>query len=372
VPEELTDIAHEFSKILHQTSHLLQSKSLEDSSGKFGSYAEFSSFRSSCYKADSYIKKLIDQIEGAVPRGEFSALRLSCLIFSGSETSTGEEVSLNSIPLEIGSELQCSLGVMNLFAISATLTYNRSFDAIANALGFADSDTPFSSFDAGTVFDYRRQGILYVPRDGEMPEPTPENRDRHFEEFLRRAEDLILCANGGALVLLATKRECKLVGEYLASALPDSIRVFAAGEHQNKSKLIYDFEQDDRSVLVGTRGFFQGIDIPGASLRLVIVNKIPFLPPSLLDSKRMEFLKSKNMNGFDMVCVAPTANLLAQAAGRLIRHSGDKGVVAVFDTRLNTKRYGKSIVNTMPPFHRVYNYEVVRNACCRISPRLPL
>jgi ATP-dependent DNA helicase DinG len=269
-----------------------------------------------------------------------------------------EEYAVKNFPLNIARDLSDSMREMNLIALSATMKVNDSFDPIASNLGYKFSGTPFRSFDAGTVFDYRKQGILYVPDQDDCPNPKT-NRDEHLEHFMQTSAELIEQAKGGALCLLTTIREAKTCAEYLRETLTGDIEVLSFDDTTNLEELVENFRGRKNSVLVGTRGFFQGLDLPGQTLRLVLINKIPFAPPSPITQEREKLLKQQGENSFMQVSVVPAAQLLAQAAGRLIRNVDDRGIVAVFDPRIKTTGWGRVILNSLPPFYRISSLDVL-------------
>jgi Rad3-related DNA helicase len=265
--------------------------------------------------------------------------------------------SLNSYPLNIATELAYLKGNMQLIAISATMKVGGSFDGIATNLGFPQMRQEWDSFDAGSAFDYERQGIIYVPKPGDIPSPK-EDRDAHLDAYLERTCQLIEATGGGALCLLTTKYEASKTARYLLENLNDSIRVYSFDETTDLEGLVEEFRGDVNSVLVGTRGFFQGLDLPGTTLRLVSINKIPFSPPTLISKRREEDLKKAGLNAFILASVTPAAQIMAQACGRLIRHTEDRGIVAVFDSRLRSTSYGSIILNSLPQFTRVADFDL--------------
>lgn len=185
-------------------------------------------------------------------------------------------------------------------------------------------------------FDYRRNSLLYIADD--LPEPSHPER---AERVHGRIVELVSMSDGSALVLFTSRAALVLAVETLRNDLGPGITLYAQDD-MPKKVLLERFRTDERSCLFATRGYFQGVDVPGDSLRLVIVDKVPFpaLHDPLLDARR----EHAGPRSFMTIDVPMAAATLAQAAGRLIRSSRDYGVVAVLDSRLATKRYKDAVL----------------------------
>jgi ATP-dependent DNA helicase DinG len=185
-------------------------------------------------------------------------------------------------------------------------------------------------------FDYRRNSLLYLPAD--LPEPNHPTRAQRVHE---RITELVTLSGGSALVLFTSRSAMALAVESLRGSLGAGI-VLHAQDDMPKKALLEAFRTDERSCLFATRGYFQGVDVPGDALRLVIIDKVPFpaLRDPLLDARR----EHAGPGAFMSVDVPMAAATLAQAAGRLIRSARDHGVVAILDSRLATKRYKTKVL----------------------------
>lgn len=185
-------------------------------------------------------------------------------------------------------------------------------------------------------FDYRRNSLLYLPAD--LPEPNHPDRSQRVHE---RIAELVTLAGGSALVLFTSRSAMNLAVDALRGSLGQGIRLYAQDDMPKKA-LLEAFRADERSCLFATRGYFQGVDVPGDSLRLVIIDKVPFpaLRDPLLEARR----EHAGPRAFMTVDVPMAAATLAQAAGRLIRSARDHGVVAILDSRLATKRYKSAVL----------------------------
>jgi ATP-dependent DNA helicase DinG len=138
------------------------------------------------------------------------------------------------------------------------------------------------------------------------------------------------------------------------------------------SQLISRFADDETSCLFGTLSLWQGVDVPGRSLQLVVIDRIPFpRPDDPLASARQRAVAARGGNGFMTVAAAQAALLLAQGTGRLLRTMSDKGVVAILDPRLVTKQYGGFLRSSLPPFWTTTDPEVVRGALRRLAAVAP-
>jgi len=201
-------------------------------------------------------------------------------------------------------------------------------------------------------FDYERKSLLYIADD--LPAPNEPHRAARLQERIR---DLIRMSQGSALVLFTSWTVLRETAIALDGTLGDQITLYMQDDMPKKA-LLDAFRGNTTSCLFATRGFFQGVDVPGDALRLVILDKVPFpaMHDPLLDARREAVGKSAFMS----IDVPMAASALAQAAGRLIRTSTDHGVVAILDPRLSQKRYKDAVlsgVQHMPETHRLVEVE---------------
>ncbi len=227
---------------------------------------------------------------------------------------------------------------------------------------------PWRAIDVGSPFDYPRQGILYVARS--LP---PPNRDGIGAAQLDEIRALVEAAQGRTLGLFSSRRAAEAAAEALRDRLPH-LPILCQGDGQ-LSHLQAEFVANPAVSLFGTLSLWQGLDVPGHTCQLVIIDRIPFpRPDDPLMSARVSAANRVGGNGFMAVSATHAALLLAQGAGRLIRTRHDRGVVAVLDPRLATARYGTFLRASLPPMWTTYDGAVARSALHRLhSPQtLPI
>ena len=275
--------------------------------------------------------------------------------------SDTDPATLNIAPLSVGLQLRDGLFAdRTVILTSATLTVGDSFDVAAGALGLQGEGAPrWTSIDVGSPFDYRKQGIMYVAGD-----LKPPGFGVH-EGQLERLRELCEASEGGALGLFSSKRAAERAAEYMREQ--SNLNILLQGESSLKA-LVEEFSEDVDSCLFGTMSLWQGVDVPGDSCRLVVMDRIPFpRPDDPIAQARTESVNRHRGNGFMAVSAHHAAIRMAQGAGRLIRSVNDRGVVAVLDSRLATKRYGGYLMRAMPPMWPTQNKQAVVGALARLS-----
>ncbi len=219
---------------------------------------------------------------------------------------------------------------------------------------------PWRGIDVGSPFDYPHQGILYIAR--RLP---PPGREPATEAQLDEIAELITAAGGRTLGLFSSRRAATAVAEAMRDRL--DVPVLAQGDDQLPT-LVRRFAQDEPTCLFGTLSLWQGVDVPGRANQLVLIDRIPFpRPDDPVRSARSEAVVAAGGNGFMAVAATHAALLLAQGAGRLIRSTTDRGVVAVLDPRLSTARYGEFLARSLPAFWRTTDREVALGALRRLA-----
>jgi ATP-dependent DNA helicase DinG len=262
---------------------------------------------------------------------------------------------------------------------SATLRLGGEFTAIATSVGLrtderteavqgdiaADTASnkrqPWRAIDVGSPFDYQRQGILYLARS--LP---PPGRDGLSKSYLEEIAELVWAAGGRTLGLFSSRRAVEAAAVHVRKQLP-KLTILCQGDAQ-LSDLTRRFVEDETVSLFGTLSLWQGVDVPGATCSLVIIDRIPFpRPDEPLTLARQRAVAEAGGNGFLAVAANHAALLLAQGSGRLIRRLSDRGVVAILDPRLITARYGSYLRASMPEMWQTSEREVVIGALRRLS-----
>ena len=287
-------------------------------------------------------------------------------------------------PLSVSQVLRANLLTETpVIATSATLSVGKSFDAIAKSIGFVvngsndddeDSEDEFEAgeidpanvqmLDVGSPFDFANQGMLYLPKH--IPEP---GRDGPSKEALTELAELIDAAGGRTLALFSSWRGVEMADEYLRKVLAElEIPIITQKRGDSVGTLVERFAKDPKSILLGTISLWQGIDVPGPACTLVAIDRIPFpRPDEPVMSARAAEADAAGGSGFMQVSLPRAALLLAQGTGRLIRSIDDRGVVAILDSRIITKRYGSVLLNSMPPFWRTSDGAVIRESLKRLD-----
>jgi ATP-dependent DNA helicase DinG len=291
-------------------------------------------------------------------------------------------------PLSVAGLMRARVfGERTTMLTSATLKLGGDFTAIATSVGLkaeerADSSGPrdrgrdeaaandldeeavsWRGLDVGSPFEYRRQGILYVARSL----PTP-GRDGLSDASLAEIAELVEASDGRALGLFSSRKAAEVAAVSARKRLPQ-LTILCQGDAQ-LPELTRRFIADEHASLFGTLSLWQGVDVPGATCQLVIIDRIPFpRPDEPLTVARQRAVTEAGGNGFMRVAASHAALLLAQGSGRLIRRLTDRGVVAVLDPRLVTARYGPFLKASMPDMWQTTDRQVAIQALRRLSRR---
>jgi ATP-dependent DNA helicase DinG len=256
---------------------------------------------------------------------------------------------------------------------SETLAVGGGFDVAARSVGLPTGDKQdaapaegeeappkWRGLDVGSPFDYGRQGILYVAKHL----PTP-GRDGLSPAVLDELADLVEAAGGRTHGLFSSRR----AAEWAAAEMRERLKVPVLCQGDDTlTDLVKRFAEDPATCLFGTLSLWQGVDVPGESCQLVVMDRIPFpRPDDPLSSARARAADAAGGNGFMSVSAATAGVKLAQGAGRLIRRAEDRGVVAILDSRLATARYGSFLRASLPQFWYTTDRQVALGALRRLA-----
>lgn len=259
----------------------------------------------------------------------------------------GRKLVLRSAPIEVGAALKAHLygDLGAAIFTSATLAVGQTahaFDYVLQRFGLESSNTKVLRVES--PFDYQRQSALYVPRH--LPEP---NQPGWTDAFAEEVKALLGMSAGRAFVLFTSLRHLDAVHALVAPTL--DVPVLKQGEAPRRALLERFIGQP--SVLFASQSFWEGVDVPGDALSMVIIDRLPFAPPNdPLEAARIDAVRQRGQRPFDELQVPQAALALRQGFGRLIRTATDRGVVALGDTRLLTKSYGKVFLASLPKSQR--------------------
>jgi ATP-dependent DNA helicase DinG len=300
-------------------------------------------------KAMTALRAIPDESKGDVTARKQRAIQAatsliddinSCQEIRASEVAwiegSEEFPALRIAPIDVGELLDETLWTQTTAVLtSATLPL-----AIPVQLGIPE--TRFERVDVESPFDYPEQALLYCA--AHMPDPRSATFDESMHDEL---EALITAAGGRTMALFTSYRALNLAVEALRGRV--DVPILGQDDYP-KPALIERFTDDPESCLFATMGFWQGVDVPGATLSLVTIDRLPFPRPDdpLLQARR----ERAKADAFKVVDIPRATTLLAQGAGRLIRSTSDKGVVAVFDPRMAKASYRWDFVNSLPPMKR--------------------
>jgi ATP-dependent DNA helicase DinG len=252
---------------------------------------------------------------------------------------SGNKLSLNAAPLSVATLVEKYLWheKRSVILTSATLTTHGEFQYLRNTLGADEAD----EMQLGSPYDYESAALLYIAND--IPEPNVNG----YQQSLDRALVATAKATGGRMLVLFTSYAAlKKTAQNITGPLArEDIYVYEQGDGASPNALLESFKATDRAVLLGTRSFWEGVDVPGASLSIVVLTKLPFgVPTDPLIAARSEMYE----DAFQEYYLPEAILKFRQGFGRLIRTASDRGVVAILDRRVLTKQYGRLFLESLP------------------------
>lgn len=237
---------------------------------------------------------------------------------------------------------------------SATLTVKNSFSYCLSRFGLdLLPEERVRTIVLPSPFHYEEQGLLLIPSD--FPLPGKESEQAYLDAIVQGCLDVVLAAQGRTMLLFTSHSMLRYVYQAMKERLSHEEAPYLLHgqgiDSNNRSKLIHLFQTMERSVLFGTSSFWEGVDIPGEALSCLVIVRLPFTPPHHpVYQGRAELLKAAGKNAFMSIALPQAVIQFKQGVGRLIRHHLDRGVVVVFDTRIVESRYGRTFLQSLPPF----------------------
>ena len=280
-----------------------------------------------CYKRLNEINGVLDEFDGSGNK-DVQWIEL-----------TRRSFRFGSVPLNVAipyqratQEYQCAW-----IYTSATLTAKQSFNHFTDQLGLEDAECVMCD----SPFDYKNQSRLYLPVLSKLP-----NENGYTDEVIKVALPLLHASHGNAFVLFTSHKALNRAADLMRDS---SFNVLVQGSSA-KRELLKQFQQTKNCVLLGTQSFWEGVDVKGHRLRLVIIDKLPFVSPAdPIVRARSKALEEVGENPFVFYQIPQAILSLKQGVGRLIRGERDRGVVVLMDPRIKTKNYGKSFIKSLPP-----------------------
>lgn len=249
-------------------------------------------------------------------------------------------LSLNAAPLSVASLVEKNLWheKRSVVLTSATLTTHGEFQYLRNTLGADEAD----EMQLGSPYDYESAALLYIAND--IPEPNQNG----YEQMLNKTLIATAKATGGRMLVLFTSYSAlkKAAREITAPLAREDIYVYEQGDGASPNALLESFKATERAVLLGTKSFWEGVDVPGDSLSVVVITKLPFdVPTDPLIAARSETYE----DSFNQYYLPEAILKFRQGFGRLIRTASDRGIVVILDRRVLTKQYGRMFLESLPP-----------------------
>jgi DNA polymerase-3 subunit epsilon/ATP-dependent DNA helicase DinG len=271
---------------------------------------------------------------------------LSGGIYWATVSARDDRVTLHAAPLHVGSLVQRHLfhAKETVILTSATLTTDNSFDYIRERLNAWEAD----ELAVGSAFDYKSSTLIYVPTD--IPEPNQAYYQKAVEQTLI---DLCRASGGRMLVLFTSYYQLRNTSRAMAPALADEgFVIYQQGAGSSRAQLLESFRTTPRAVLLGTRSFWEGVDVVGPALSVLVISRLPFsVPDDPVFAARAETFE----NPFAEYAIPEAILRFRQGFGRLIRTKSDRGAVVILDKRVLTKSYGPMFLNSLPECTRVRN-----------------
>jgi Rad3-related DNA helicase len=273
----------------------------------------------------------------------------------------GQDISLSAsaAPYSVQEKLHEQLfNKVSVIATSATLAIDQNFEFFRSRVGLIEA----RELVLPLAFDYQHNALLYVPRMKHEPTYGDNNRP-YLDELANQMGELVRASQGRAFLLFTSQRTLREVLDRLEGPLADEeFTILVQGKSLGRQELLRRFRTEPRAILFGLKSFWEGVDVAGEALSLVAIDKLPFDPPDdPVHEARVSRMKAAGENWFKDYVLPQAILRLKQGIGRLLRTRDDRGVLAILDTRLLTKYYGRQIIFALPPAHRTVRLDDVRS-----------
>jgi ATP-dependent DNA helicase DinG len=270
------------------------------------------------------------------------------------QVNDSKNIEIHISPLSVADKLRSSIfeGLDTVICTSATLDLHDEFTYWGSRIGLpVDNQKPYITSSFVSPFDYKKSLLFLNAYDA--PLFSEKESDEYYEYCSKAILEAILAAQGGALILFTSYFMLKKVSSACSKQLKEANITLLNQGDMERSKLLKNFIEDENSVLFATDSFWEGIDAPGNTLRLVVIVKLPFrVPNEPVFKARGEYLDAIGKSGFFHLSLPEATMKLKQGFGRLLRHTGDRGIVLVLDSRIVQKSYGQWMVHALPESFR--------------------
>jgi ATP-dependent DNA helicase DinG len=262
-------------------------------------------------------------------------------------------VGVTAVPLDLAPILREDLfrKVKTAIVTSATLAADGRFDFLSERLGLVEEDVMPTTAVFPSPFDYPVQALLAVPTDIDAPNV---NAGAHFDKVVQIIDDLAQASDGGLFALFTSHRDVRAAAEVLRGrGVGERFPILVHGEDA-RDALLDQFKASNHAILLGTASYWEGVDVPGTALRGLVIARLPFRVPSEpVTAAQCEAIEARGGDPFVEYMIPHASLRLKQGFGRLIRSASDRGVVILADPRVVSKRYGRELINGLPPAERV-------------------
>lgn len=299
------------------------------------------------------LRATLEPPDGAPGYVRWAELRGNSAAFTARGTLASPTVLLYSVPLDLAPILKDDLfdRLSSTVVTSATLTADANFGFLMGRLGLDSHEARVETAQFPSPFDYESNALLVVPSDTPAPNIDPQG---HQRAVVTHVLDVAEASDGGLFVLATSHRDVRALATALRDACLDNGWPLLVHGEDGRDTLLRRFRQSGRAILIGTATFWEGVDVPGHALRGLVITKLPFrVPTEPMVAAQCESIEARGGDPFKEYMLPHATLRLKQGVGRLIRTATDRGVIVLDDVRVVSKRYGRDLLDALPPAHRV-------------------